>query len=114
MNVESLRNYCIQKKEVTESFPFDDTTLVMKVKGRMFALINLNENPSVNLKCDPELAIELRERYSSVLPGYHMNKQHWNTIVLDGSIPTEKMKHWVDHSYDLVIKSLPNSIRKDL
>lgn len=114
MNVETLRNYCIQKKEVTESFPFDDTTLVMKVKGRMFALINLNENPSVNLKCDPELAIELRERYSSVLPGYHMNKQHWNTIALDGSIPTEKIKQWVDHSYDLVIKSIPNSIRKDL
>lgn len=80
MNIEELREYCISKKDVTESFPFDETTLVFKVRGKMFALTDLEGELSINLKCDPDLAIELREKYPAVQPGYHMNKKHWNTI----------------------------------
>lgn len=104
MNVENLREYCISKKKVTESFPFGDDTLVFKTEGRIFALINLEGDLSINLKCTPSLAIELRERYSSVIPGYHMNKKHWNTIYLNGSIPDKEVFSWIDHSYDLVSK----------
>ena len=81
MNIESLREYCISKKNVTESFPFGEDTLVFKTDGKIFALVNLDGDLSINLKCDPALAIELRERYSSVTPGYHMNKKHWNTVI---------------------------------
>ncbi|HNR43324.1 MAG TPA: MmcQ/YjbR family DNA-binding protein [Bacteroidales bacterium] len=104
MNIESLREYCISKKDVTESFPFGDDTLVFKTQGRIFALANLEGDLSVNLKCDPGLAIELRERYSSVMPGYHMNKKHWNTVRIDGSVPDREVFSWVDNSYDLVSK----------
>jgi predicted DNA-binding protein (MmcQ/YjbR family) len=103
MNIETLRNYCISKKNVTESFPFGDDTLVFKVNGKIFALANLNGDLTVNLKCDPPLAIELRERYASVIPGYHMNKKHWNTINLDGTVPDKEVFSWIDHSYTLVI-----------
>ena len=102
MNIELLHNYCISKPNVTEGFPFGEDTLVFKVGGRIFALANLDGEPSANLKCDPALAIELREKYSSVSPGYHMNKKHWNTILLDGSIPDTELLKWIDHSYDLV------------
>jgi predicted DNA-binding protein (MmcQ/YjbR family) len=105
MNIEILREYCISKRNVTESFPFGDDTLVFKTTGRIFALVNLDGDLSINLKCDPPLAIELRERYSSVIPGYHMNKKHWNTIYLDGSIPNKEIFSWIDHSYDLVSKN---------
>jgi len=104
MNIETLREYCISKKNVTESFPFGDDTLVFKREGRIFVLANLDGELSVNLKCDPALAIELRERYSSVVPGYHMNKKHWNTIYIDGSIPDKEIFSWIDHSYELVLK----------
>lgn len=104
MNIESLREYCISKKDVTESFPFGDDTLVFKTQGRIFALANLEGDLRVNLKCDPGLAIELRERYSSVMPGYHMNKKHWNTVRIDGSVPDREVFSWVDNSYDLVSK----------
>lgn len=103
MNVEILREYCISKKNVTESFPFGDDTLVFKTKDRIFALVNLEGDLSISLKCDPVLAIELRERYSSVIPGYHMNKKHWNTVYIDGSVPDKEVFSWVDHSYDLVL-----------
>lgn len=103
MNIEILREYCISKKDVTEGFPFGDDTLVFKTKGRIFALVNLEGDLTVNLKCDPGLAIELRERYSSVTPGYHMNKKHWNTVYIDGSVPDKEVLSWVDHSYDLVL-----------
>lgn len=103
MNIEILREYCISKKNVTESFPFDDDTLVFKTGGRIFALVNLEGDLSLNLKCDPVLAVELRERYSSVIPGYHMNKKHWNTVYLDGSIPDREVFSWIDNSYDLVL-----------
>ena len=103
MNIEILREYCISKRNVTESFPFGDDTLVFKTEGKIFALVNLEGDLSINLKCDPVLAIELRERYSSVIPGYHMNKKHWNTIYIDGSVPDKEVFSWIDHSYDLIL-----------
>jgi predicted DNA-binding protein (MmcQ/YjbR family) len=102
MNIESLREYCIAKKGADESFPFGEDTLVFKVKGKIFALVNLNGELSINLKCDPVFAIELRERYAAVTPGYHMNKKHWNTVMLDGSVPDIEIQKWIDHSYNLV------------
>ena len=102
MHIETLREYCISKKGADESFPFGEDTLVFKVKGKIFALVNLDSELSINLKCDPAFAIELRERYASVTPGYHMNKKHWNTVLLDGSVPDKEIQAWIDHSYDLV------------
>jgi predicted DNA-binding protein (MmcQ/YjbR family) len=113
MNVESVREYCLKMKACTEGFPFDENTLVMKVAGKMFALINLDENPSVNLKCDPEKAIELREEYEAVLPGYHMSKKHWNTVLLDGTVPDKMVKQWIEDSYQLVVSRLPKSTREE-
>jgi predicted DNA-binding protein (MmcQ/YjbR family) len=104
MDIVSLREYCISKKNATESFPFGDDTLVFKTDGKIFALVNLEGELSINLKCEPALAIELRERYPSVNPGYHMNKTHWNTINLDGSIPDKEIFSWIDHSFDRVVK----------
>jgi len=111
-NKETFRDFCISKKAVTESFPFDETTLVFKVAGKMFALMSL-EAPDfrVNLKCDPEKAITLRETYSSIIPGFHMNKKHWNTVIVEGSISQELFKELTDHSYDLVVKSLTKKVR---
>jgi predicted DNA-binding protein (MmcQ/YjbR family) len=102
MDIVTLREYCISKKEATESFPFGEDTLVFKAAGKIFALVNLDGDLSINLKCDPALALELRERHSSVIPGYHMNKKHWNTIFLDGSVPDKDVLSWIDHSYDLI------------
>jgi len=102
MNIETLREYCLSKDAVTESFPFGDDTLVFKVNGRIFVLANLEGDLTINLKCDPTVAIELRERYASVIPGYHMNKKHWNTILADGSIPDKEIFSWIDNSYNLV------------
>jgi predicted DNA-binding protein (MmcQ/YjbR family) len=104
MNIESLREYCISKKNVTESFPFGEDTLVFKTGGKIFALVNLSGDPSINLKCEPSLALELRERYAAVIPGYHMNKTHWNTVNLDGSVPDREIFSWIDHSYDRVAR----------
>jgi predicted DNA-binding protein (MmcQ/YjbR family) len=103
MNIEDLRDYCISREGASESFPFGDDTLVFKVNGKIFALVSLDGDLSINLKCDPALAIELRERYSSVTPGYHMNKKHWNTVILDGTIPDKEIFKWIDHSYDLIL-----------
>jgi predicted DNA-binding protein (MmcQ/YjbR family) len=115
MNIESLRNYCLSKKGVTESFPFDETTLVFKVMGKMFALTGLeDEILTVNLKCNPENAIRLREKFPAIQPGYHMNKKHWNTIIVDGSIPDEQIFQWMDDSYNLVVKSLSRKLLNDL
>ncbi len=114
MNIEELREYCITKKGVTESFPFDEVTLVFKVGGKMFALTNLDGEPSINLKCDPERAIELREQYSSIIPGYHMNKVHWNTVILDSSISKNLLTELIDHSYGLILDSLPKSKRAEI
>ena len=103
MDIISLREYCLAKKDATESFPFGDDTLVFKADGKIFALINLDGDMSINLKCDPALAIELRERYSSVTPGYHMNKKHQNTVLPDGTIPDKEVFSWIDHSYNLIM-----------
>ena len=102
MNIETLRDYCISKKGADESFPFGEDTLVFKVAGKIFALVNLDGDLSINLKCEPAFAIELRERHSSVTPGYHMNKKHWNTVLMDGSVPDKEIFSWIDHSYDLI------------
>ncbi len=110
MDIENVRHYCINLPEVTESFPFDDTTLVFKVAGKMFALLNLKENHSVNLKCNPEKAIDLRDRYESVLPGYHMNKTHWNTILLNGLLPDGLIIEWIVDSYNLIVEKLPKKL----
>ena len=114
MNIEELRKYCLAKKGVTESFPFDEATLVFKVSGKMFALTDLVDAFSVNLKCDPEKAIELREQFPCVIPGYHMNKQHWNTVVIDGSVNDKLLKEWIDHSYDLIVKSLTKKQQQEI
>jgi predicted DNA-binding protein (MmcQ/YjbR family) len=103
MDVVTLRDYCISKDGASESFPFGDDTLVFKVNEKIFALVNLDGDLSINLKCDPVLALELRERYSAVNPGYHMNKKHWNTVMLNGSVPDKEIFSWIDHSYDLII-----------
>jgi len=106
MNIEEVRDYCLSKEETTESLPFGDDTLVFKVRGKMFALANLDGPLNLSLKCDPELAIELRENYEVVTPGYHMNKKHWNTVKIDNSLPDMLIMEWIDHSYDLVKRSV--------
>jgi predicted DNA-binding protein (MmcQ/YjbR family) len=111
MNIEEFRDYCLSKKGVTESLPFDETTLVYKVMGKMFALTDTLGDFSMNLKCDPELALELREKFPAVQPGYHMNKKHWNTVYFDGSISDEELKSWIDDSYMLIVSSLPKKER---
>jgi predicted DNA-binding protein (MmcQ/YjbR family) len=102
MDIVKLREYCISKKGAEETFPFGDDTLVFKKKGKIFALVNLEGDLTINLKCDPALAIELREEFPCVIPGYHMNKKHWNTILVDGSVPDREIFKWIDHSYDLI------------
>lgn len=104
MNIESLREYCLSKPGAEETFPFGPDVIVFKVEGKAFLLLPLDvEQLRFNVKCDPDLALELREQYPCVLPGYHMNKKHWNTIVADGSASSKQLKEWIDHSYDLVI-----------
>ncbi len=104
MNIELLQQYCLSKPDVEETLPFGPDTLVYKVGGKIFLLCSLDtEVLQFNVKCDPDLAIELREEYPSVLPGYHMNKKHWNTIIADGSVPVKKLKEWIDDSYELVV-----------
>ena len=108
MNAENFRAHCLGKPTATEGTPFGPDHLVFKVRGKMFALLALDEVPTrVNLKCDPDRALELRDRYEQVEPGYHMNKKHWNTVVLDGVIPDKEVREMIDHSYDLVVRSLP-------
>jgi predicted DNA-binding protein (MmcQ/YjbR family) len=103
MDIEQLRDYCLSKANVEESLPFGPDNLVFKVNNKMFLLASLDENPlRFNAKCDPEKAIQLREDHPCILPGYHMNKQHWNTVIIDGSLKTAELKELIDHSYDLV------------
>lgn len=114
MNIEEAREYCISKKACTESFPFDETTLVFKVMNKMFALLSLDEKPLISLKCDPEKAIILRDTYAGVIPGYHLSKIHWNTISLDGSIPTDLLQSWIDDSYNLIVAGLTKKLKEEL
>lgn len=113
MNIEELRAYCLSKKGVTEGFPFDNETLVFKVMGKMFALCGLERVPSqVNLKCDPDRAIELRENYDGVIEGWHMSKKHWNTVFMERVSP-QLLMELIDHSYDLVISKFTKKLRVD-
>jgi len=115
MNNEEIREYCLAKPGVTEGFPFNDTALVFKVAGKMFTLLDLSEDSSgLSLKCDPELAIELREQHTEVTPAWHFNKQHWNGISLQGKISSNQLQEWIDHSYTIVVESLPKSKRENL
>jgi predicted DNA-binding protein (MmcQ/YjbR family) len=108
MDIAEFREYCLAKPSATEGTPFGPDVLVFKVSGKMFALASLDELPTtVNLKCDSELALDLRDRYEQVRPGYHMNKKHWNTVEIEGGIPDLKLRKMIDHSYELVIKRLP-------
>lgn len=114
MNIEELRDYCLSLKGVTEGMPFDDKILVFKVMGKMFCLTNIEQFESVNLKCDPEKAVELREQYEAVQPGYHMSKIHWNTVIIDGSITVAQLQEWIVDSYNLVVKSLTKKLKEEL
>lgn len=116
MDQEDVRRYCLRKRgKITEEFPFDEEVLVYKVHGKIFLLTNVDELPlSMNLKCDPERAVELRERYAAVRPGYHMHKKYWNTVTADGTVPDDVLYGLIDHSYDEVVKGLPAAVRKGL
>lgn len=114
MNIEELRDYCLQKPGATEGFPFGEDTLVFKVGGKMFLLAGLESGNSFNAKCDPERAVELRELHTEVQPGYHMNKKMWNTVYMDGSLPHKLLRELIDHSYQLVVQSLPKKIQAEI
>jgi len=113
MDLEAFRQYFLSLPAVTEDFPFDENVLVFKVAGKIFVLTDVNTFESINLKCDPELAVELRERYDAVQPGYHMNKKHWNTVLMDGTIANKLILAWTKHSYDLVVASLSKKVKAE-
>src|SRR5437868_14168038 len=113
MDLEEFREYCLSKVAATESMPFGEGVLVFKVAGKIFALAALDEIPAtVNLKCNPDLALELRDRYEQVQPGYHMNKRHWNTVEIDSGIPDAELRKMIDHSYASVVRGLPDATRR--
>ena len=112
MNIEEIREYCLAKKAVTEGFPFDETTLVFKVMNKMFCLLSLDAI-RVNLKNDPEKNIQLRAQYPAIIPGFHMNKEHWNTVNLNGTIPPGLIKELIDKSYTLIVESLPKKKQEE-
>ena len=114
MNIEEFRDYCLSKSAVTEALPFDEKTLVFKVNGKMFTLTNIEKFEFVNLKCNPQYAIDLREEYEGVKPGYHMNKTHWNSVYTDGNVPDELFYELIDLSYDLVTQGLRRKVRESL
>lgn len=114
MSIEEIREYCISKQKVTEGFPFDNETLVFKVLGKMFCLSNLTYPISINLKCNPERAIELREEFYEIKPGFHMNKKHWNTIELEGNLTENFIKKMIDDSYNLVVSKLSKKEREKI
>lgn len=107
MNIETLREYCLSKNHVLETFPFGEETLVFKVAGKIFLLAGLENPDRFNVKCDPELAVSLRDQFQEVQPGYHMNKTHWNTVYMNGRLSDSQLKQMIDHSYDLIVSSLP-------
>ncbi len=114
MDLETIREYCLKKKGVTESLPFDDVSPVYKVMSKIFLIASITTPVSINVKCNPEKAVELRERYDAVTPGYHMNKMHWNTILIDNSIRGKLILEWIDDSYNLVVSSLKKFEREKL
>ncbi|MDC8002879.1 MmcQ/YjbR family DNA-binding protein [Aureisphaera galaxeae] len=116
MHIEEFRDYCLAKKGVTESFPFDEHTLVFKVMGKMFAVSGLERTPAqANLKCDPERSEELRAEYDGlIIPGWHMNKHHWNTVMIESNLPHTLIFELIDHSYDLIVSKLPKKVKAEL
>jgi predicted DNA-binding protein (MmcQ/YjbR family) len=114
MTVEFFREYCLRKPFVTEGFPFDASTLVFKVDGKMFALSDIDDFTGINLKADPEKSIELRERFMGIQPGWHMNKTHWNTVAIREDVPNELILELIDHSYSTVYNSLTKKRRNEL
>lgn len=115
MDIETFRAYCLSKKACTEEFPFDEVTLVFKVMGKIFGILPLdNENPTANLKADPEWSVMLRERYSQIYPGYHMNKKHWNTVELENGLNDDLIIRMIDHSYEMVVLKLPKKVQHEL
>ncbi|PJJ60588.1 MmcQ/YjbR family DNA-binding protein [Hymenobacter chitinivorans] len=114
MNIEEFRDYCLLKAGVSEETPFGPETLVFKVGGKVFALTDIDTFGSINLKCDPERAVDLREQHDYVRPGYHMNKKHWNTVLVGTGVPAGQLRELIDHSYDLVRASLPKKQREEL
>lgn len=114
MNIETFRQLCLEKPGATEETPFGPDTLVFKVAGKMFALTDLNDFESVNLKCDPERAMELREEHEGIMPGYHMNKRHWNTVLTNGSVKDALVRELLDQSYGLVVAALPKKVQVQL
>lgn len=115
MNKEAARTYCLSKPKATSDFPFDQITEVFRLGKKMFALMGTTANPGqINLKCDPPLGRDLREQYEAIKPGYHMNKEHWITVVLDGSLKPEMIRGLIDHSYELILKSLTKNQREEL
>ncbi|MEY4659591.1 MAG: MmcQ/YjbR family DNA-binding protein [Crocinitomicaceae bacterium] len=113
MFLDDFRNHCLQKPGVSEGFPFDKRTLVFKVYGKMFALTDVDEFDAINLKCDPEKALDLRERFQAIQPGYHMNKKHWNTVLLRDDVSDQMLLNLVDDSYLLVYDSLPKKVKHE-
>lgn len=114
MNIEELRDFCLSLKMAEEKLPFDNETLVFSVKGKMFCATNITTFERINVKCDPQEAILLREQYDEVIPGYHMNKNHWNSIKTNGKISNKLIKEWIKKSYDLVAAGLPKKSQKEL
>lgn len=118
MNIQQLYEFCLSKKGTTEHFPFDEDTLVFKVGGKMFCLASLKEfeagNPAINLKCDPERALELRAVYQAIRPGFHMSKTHWNTVEMGQDVPDKMICELINHSYDLVFKSLTKKMQSEV
>ena len=114
MNIEEIREYCISKPFTEETFPFDDVTLVFKVRGKMFMMLPLDEPYFISMKCDPERAIELRERYQGIQGAYHMNKKYWNQVSIKGDIPDKLIKELIDHSFELVVAKLPKALRFEI
>ncbi|MGG4146008.1 MmcQ/YjbR family DNA-binding protein [Paenibacillus algorifonticola] len=112
--MEHYIKYCLGKKGAFKDYPFGPEALVMKVEGKMFALIAEDDRKSISLKCDPIIAENLREQHAAVIPGYYMNKKHWNTVLLDGSLEQEEVESMINHSYELVVKSLPKTVRESL
>ena len=114
MNIEEYKDFCLSFKESEEGFPFDKKTLVFTVKGKMFSCTNIETFELINVKCNPEDILILREQFDAVLPGYYMNKKHWNSIKMDNSIPDDLIREWIKQSYSLVVSSLPKKIQKEL
>jgi predicted DNA-binding protein (MmcQ/YjbR family) len=114
MNIEEYREFCLSKPGVSEGFPFDNKTLVFKVMGKIFALTDVDEFVGINLKCDPEYALELREKYEGVIAGYHMSKKHWNTVSTSSDVSDKTLRHLINHSYELVVSKLTKKQKKEL